>query len=120
MYEVGRRQQWDFPLGPVFGNAGETRVISFQPQCRFRVEKVMATDTSNNPGMGIAVAQFLVGQKLQRPSAVGATVAIFFGPFSLANGVTWDTCQPGLSIALTINFIQACTFYGNLSGSAAL
>lgn len=120
MYELSQRSYWDFPLGPVFGQAGTTTVISFQPQCAFRVEKVMATDTGTPPGMATAVMQFLVGQRLQRPATNGATVAIFFGPMTLGNGLRWDTCERGLSISLTISFIETATFYGSLFGSAAV
>jgi len=112
--------QWDFPLGPVFGAAGTQTTIVVTPQCHYRVEKVVATDTSTPPGTGTAVVQFLVGQQLQRPAVGGASLAVFFGPAALGNGVRWGVCEPAFSIALTISFIETGTFHGALFGSASL
>ncbi len=111
-------QFWDFPLGPVYGEAGTVTTITIKPQCRFRVEKVMATDTGDPPGTSTGVMQFLVGNQLQRPVVGGATLVTFFGPAVLGNGVRWGICDRGLSIALTLQFIRATTFYGSLFGSA--
>lgn len=113
-------RDWDVPLGPVSGAAGTTTTISFQPQAYFRVEKLMATDTAATPGMGTAITQILVGQRLQRPATGGGTLSIFYSNASLGNGLRWDTCQPAFSIALTISFVSACTFYGNLFGKAVV
>lgn len=113
-------RDWDVPLGPVSGAAGTTTTISFQPQAYFRVEKLMATDTNSTPGMGTAITQILVGQRLQRPATGGGTLSIFYSNQSLGNGLRWDTCQPAFAIALTISFVAACTFYGNLFGKAVV
>jgi hypothetical protein len=113
-------RDWDFPLGPVSGAAGTTTTISFQPQAYFRVEKLMATDTGSPAGFGTAVSQILVGQRLQRPATGSSTLSIFFSQQSLGNGLRWDTCQPAFQIALTISFVQSCTFYGNLFGKAVV
>jgi hypothetical protein len=108
---------WDYPLGPVFGAAGTVTTISVTPQCRYRVEKVMATDTSPNPGFGVGVVQFMVGQQLQRPVTAGASLATFFGPTAIGNGLRWGVCDKGLSITLQVSFIASCTFHGSLFGS---
>lgn len=117
MFERRQRQQWDFPLGPVFGKAGTTTVVSIKPQVRFRVEKVMAVD---DPPGSILLMQFLVGQQLQRPNMNGGSLAMFFGPFALANGVCWGVCEPALSISITVSFVQDATFSGALFGSAEI
>lgn len=114
-------RDWDVPLGPVSGAAGTTTVITFQPQAYFRVEKLMATDTASPAGMGTAITQIAVGQRLQRPLASGSgTLSLFYSQQALGNGLRWDTCQPAFNIALTISFISACTFFGNLFGKAVV
>lgn len=109
---------WDLSFGPVSGAAGTTTVISVPPQCDFRGRKVIATDTGSPPGSGTRVMQLLVGQRLQRPTASGSTLATFFGPGVLGNEVRWDTCQRALSIAITISFVQTCTFDMSVFGEA--
>lgn len=111
-------RDWDLSLGPAFGVAGSTTVITVSPQCLFRVEKVMAYDTGNPPGTATRIMQFLVGNQLQRPSASGSSLALFFGVATLGNGMRWDTCQRGLTISVTVSFVQAATFEMSLFGKA--
>ncbi len=113
-------RDWDFPLGPVSGSAGTSTTISIQPQAYFRVEKLMATDTASTAGLGTAITQILVGQRLQRPATGGGTLSLFYANTALGNGIRWDTCQPAFSISLTISFVSQCTFYGNLFGKAVV
>lgn len=108
---------WDYPLGPVFGAAGTTTTISVKPQVSFRVEKVMVQD---DPPGSVLLMQFIVGQAFQRPVVSGGSLAAFFGPRALANGLCWGTCEPAFSISMTISFVQDATFYGSLFGSAAV
>lgn len=110
-------RDWDFPLGPIHGAAGTSTVIVFEPQCHFRAEKLMLTDSSEKAGFGTAISTVLIGQRLQRPATANATLSVFF---ALGNRLQWEECPPQFSIALTINFIQDCTFYGNLFGRALL
>ena len=111
-------RDWDLSLGPVAGAAGSTTTISVSPQCLFRVEKVIATDTGNPPGTATRVMQFTVGSRLQRPAASGSSLVLFFGPATLGNGLRWDTCQQGLSISITVSFVQDATFDISLFGKA--
>lgn len=111
---------WDIPLGPVFGEAGTTTVLTVKPQVRFRVEMVMAQDTGVPQNNGTRVMQFLVGNRLQRPSSGGSTLSAFFGATSLGGRLGWDTCDKGLSIALTVSFVQSCTLDVALFGKATL
>jgi hypothetical protein len=117
MYYDGPRQ-FDLPIGPVTGKAGETHTIRVKPQCRYRVEKVMLVDDGDPPGSVTEVTEFLVGQQIQRPATGGGTRTTFFGPDSLANGVTWGVCEPALSIVVTVRFLSDATFRGSLFGSA--
>ncbi len=117
---LGRWREWDLSLGPAFGLAGTTTVLTVAPQCLFRVEKVMAQDTGSPVGSGTRIAQFMVGNRLQRATASGSTLSAFFGPGALGNGVTWGTCEKGLTIAVTVAFAQDCTFDMSLFGRAQI
>ncbi|KKW46607.1 MAG: hypothetical protein UY96_C0003G0110 [Parcubacteria group bacterium GW2011_GWB1_56_8] len=110
MFNNQNARDWDLSFGPVSGAAGTTTVITRSPQCLFRVEKVMATDTGTPPGFATRIMSFLVGQRLQRPTSSGSTLALFFGPAALGNGLRWDTCERGLSISITVSFVVAATF----------
>jgi len=117
---VDRARDWDFPIGPVSGTAGTTTTVTIQPQTLFRVEKIMATDVGpGTAGFNTSITQVIIGNKLQRPATTGGTLTLFFANNALGNGVKWDTCQPALSIAFTVSFINTSTFFGVLWGKAA-
>jgi len=109
---------WDLSLGPVAGVAGSVTTVSVSPQCLYRVSKAMAYDTGSPPGTGTRIMQFLVGNRIQRPTAQGSTLSAFFGPLALGNRLCWDTCQRGLLISITVSFVQACTFDVTVFGEA--
>lgn len=113
-------RDWQIDFGPVSGAAGTTTVITQQPQCLFRGEKVMATDSASTAGTGTRIGQILIGQRLQRPAGVGATLTAFFANNALGNGIKWDTCDKALSIAVTVSFIQSCTFDMTVFGKAVV
>jgi hypothetical protein len=113
-------RDWQIDFGPVSGAAGTTTTITQQPQCLFRGEKIMATDSGTPAGTGTRVGQILIGQRLQRPAGVGATLTAFFANNALGNGIKWDTCDKALSISLTVSFIQSCTFDCTVFGKAVV
>lgn len=115
-----RARDWDLAFGPVSGAAGTTTTITQQPQCLFRGEKVMATDSSATPGTGTRITQILIGQRLQRPATGNGSLTLFFSNGALGNGIKWDTCQQALSISITISFIAACTFDMVVFGKAVV
>src|SRR3990167_203106 len=115
-----KARDWDLSFGPVSGAAGTTTVITVAPQCLFRGEKVMATDTHTPNGTGTRITQVLIGQRLQRPATGGGTLTLFFANNSLGNGIKWDTCQQALSISVTVSFVQACTFEMSVFGKAVV
>ncbi len=115
-----KARDWQIDFGPVSGTAGTTTTITKNPQVLFRGEKVMATDSGSTRGYGTAVASIFVGQKLQRPAGDGATLTAFFANNALGNGIKWDTCEKALSIAITVSFIETCTFYMTVFGKAVL
>ncbi len=111
-------RDWQIDFGPVFGQAGTTTTITRQPQCLFRGEKVLATDSGSQAGHGTRIQTILVGQKLQRPSGGGSTLTAFFSPDSLGNGIRWDTVDKALSIAVTVSFVESCTFDATVFGKS--
>ena len=118
---LNKARDWQIDFGPVFGVAGTTTTIIVNPQCLFRGEKVMATDTSSGTaGMGTAIQAIFVGQKSQRPANQGQTLTAFFANNALGNGIKWDTCEKALSISLTIAFLNSCTFFCTVFGKAVL
>ena len=115
-----KARDWQIDFGPVSGTVGQITTVVQPPQCLFRAEKVMATDTSTNAGYGTAITSIFVGQKNQRPANSGATLTAFFANNSLGNGIKWDTCKEALSISIGVSFIAQCTFYMTVFGKAVL
>lgn len=115
-----KARDWQIDFGPVSGAAGSTTTLTISPQCLFRGEKVMATDSATTPGTGTRISTILIGQKLQRPAGSGATLTAFFANNALGNGIKWDTCEKALSIAVTVSFVAACTFDMTVFGKAVL
>lgn len=115
-----KARDWQIDFGPVCQAASTTTTISQNPQCLFRAEKVMATDTATTAGTGTRIQQIFVGNRLQRPANAGATLTLFFANNALGNGVRWDTCEKALSIAITVSFISACTFDMTVFGKAVM
>lgn len=109
---------WDFSLGPVNGVPGQIVELKQQMQCRFKVEKVKAFDTATPAGTGTRIVSFIVGQQIQRPSVTDTASSVFFAGNSIGNNVRWDVCEPGMIIAVTIQFVQACQFDMCLFGFA--
>src|SRR5262245_56111085 len=50
-----KARDWQIDFGPVSGAAGTTTTITVQPQCLFRGEKIMATDTGSPAGTGTRI-----------------------------------------------------------------
>lgn len=117
---LNRARDWTIDFGPVSGAAGTTTVVTQNPQCLFRGEKMMATDTGSTAGYGTRIVQVLIGNKLQKSTGGGATLTAFYAPTSLGNGIKWDTCEKGLTIAVTVSFVQACTFDATVFGKAVM
>jgi hypothetical protein len=115
-----RARDWDLSFGPVSGGAGTSTTITVAPQCLFRGEKVMATDTASPAGTGTRITQVLIGQRLQRPATGGGSLTVFFANGALGNGIRWDTCQQALSIAVTVSFVSQCTFDMTVFGKAVV
>ncbi len=120
---------WDLSFGPVYGLAGTTTVITVAPRCLFRGEKIIAEDTSNTPGYGTRIMSVFVGRRVQPPGKLVPTAAFANNPApptaafannSLGSGLKLDTCDPALSIAVQVSFVESCTFDMVIFGKAVL
>lgn len=114
-----KARDWQVDFGPICSGSGTTTTITVTPQVLFRGEKVMATDSFSTAGLGTRIQSILVGQKSQRPATTN-TLTLFFAQNALGNGIKWDTCEKGLSISVTVSFIQSCTFDMSVFGKAVL
>ena len=112
-------RDWQIDFGPAFGLAGTTRVLTASPQVVFRGEKVIATDSGSPAGHGTRISTILVGQRLQRPAG-GDTLTAFFSERALGNGIRWDVSDKALTLAVTVIFIQSCTFDCSVFGRCIL
>lgn len=117
---LNKARDWQIDFGPVYGLAGSSTTITVNPQVLFRGEKVMATDSGATRGYGTRIAAIFVGQKSQRPANSGSTLTAMFAQNALGNGIKWDTCEKALSISVTINFQESCTFDMTVFGKAVL
>ena len=116
-----RAQDWQIDFGPVSGTAATSTTVTINPQCLFRGEKVMATDSGPNAaGFNTRIQQIFVGNALQRPANSGSTLTAFFANNALGNGVKWKTCEKGLTMAVTVSFVTQSTFDMTVFGKAVL
>ncbi len=114
-------REWEISFGPVSAPAGEQTTVTISPQCLFRGEKIMASDTGSTPGRGTRIISVVVGNKQQKPTNNGrGTLTSFFNETALANGITFDTAKPWSKIAVTISFVEACTFDMSVFGRAVV
>lgn len=114
-------RSYQIGTGPVFGLAGTTKTVVMSPQCLFRGEKLVATDTGKTPGAGTRILNLFVGQKTQFPPNANLPTSHFSRSQSaLSSGVRMDTCDPSCVITTTISFIESCTFDMQIFGKAIL
>ncbi len=113
-----KARDWDLPFGPVYGEAGTTTALMVQPRCYFRGEKIIAVDSARVPGTGTRITQILVGRKIQK--IANGTLTAFFSQSGLGGDIKMDTCQPALGIAVSVSFVEACTFDMTIFGKAVL
>jgi hypothetical protein len=119
--DVPKERQFDMAFGAVWGPAGFQTTITIRPQCLFRAEKLMATDSASTPGTGTSIVQVGVGQRIQRPgNTPQGSLTLFFAQNAVADGITFDTAHPWEDIAITVSFIVACTFNATLWGRAVV
>lgn len=116
-HDHGELRDWQFDLGPLFAPAGFTTTLTFRPQCLFRCDKVVATDSFAQAGQGTRIMSIMVGRRVQRVAGSG-TLTAFFSQTALGNGQKWDTCQPFMDIAVQVSFVQQCTFDMTIFGKA--
>ena len=116
----GDLRQLSIDFGPVWAPAGFRTTIKISPQVLFRGEKIAATDTSASPGSGTRILSVAIGQKIQKAGGDNGTLTSMFAATALANGITFDTAHKWAQIAVTVSFVQSCTFDMSIFGSAVL
>lgn len=133
----GRKlRSYDLALPSTFAQAGVVTVITVAPECLYRIENVVATDSSSTAGYGTRVLSVAVGQRVQRPANDRGVLTFFFGTNAFINtkgskvrggytqigstGILYDTVQRDLKISFTVSFVQACTFDATLFGSTVV
>lgn len=115
-----KARDWQLPMTQ-YGTVGQTVTVTAAPQCLFRPEKLMVTEIgSSTNGYGSTITGASIGQKNQMPTTTGGMLSASFINTTLGNGIKWDTCQPALTISITLSFLQTCTWYGTLFGKAVL
>lgn len=99
-------RQLTLGLGSTYIRPNATSTVSVTPQCFFRAEKLIATDNATTAGFGTMVTGVFVGDKNQLPVGNGSgqngIPTFTYAQNSLGNGVEWDTCQPAITIAISI------------------
>jgi hypothetical protein len=113
-------RDWPLDFGPVWAPAGKRTVITVSPQCLFRGEKIIATDTGSPAGTGTRILQVTIGPVVQRPSTDRGSLTSFFAATVLGNGIKFDTVQAAYQIRVTVSFVQTCTFDMSVFGTAVL
>lgn len=113
-------REWQLDYGPLWGPAGLVTVITVTPQCYFRGEKIMATDSYSTPGYGTRILSVAVGQKIQRAGNDQGTLTAMLNSSSLADAVLHDTAHKWSNISVTVSFVQTCTFDMTIFGRAVL
>jgi hypothetical protein len=111
------RRNWQLDFGPVSAAAGTITTINVKPQCDYRVEKVMATDTAPDAGTGTRIQSIFVGNQLQRPASTSTLTKMFFSG-ALGNAVMWAICKYGSRISITIEFLVDCQWDMTTFGTA--
>ena len=113
-------RDWQIDFGPITGLRGDEFPIVSMPRCVFRGEKIMMTDTYEQPGYGTEIVSFHVGQKPQLPVTGYPYLSAAFAPNSLGRGVKLDTCEGGMQIRVVVRFLQDCTWDCSILGKAIL
>ena len=115
-----KAREFQFPLTQ-YGTPGQTVTVSATPQVHFRSEKLVINEIgSSTNGYGTTITGVTVGQRNQMPTTSGGMLSASFINTALGNGIKWDTCQPALSISVTLSFLQTCTWYCTIFGRAVL
>ena len=111
-----KKRRW--PLGfSGSGAAGTTVNISTRPQCLFRGEKIIATDSgANAAGTNTRITGIFVGNKPQLPSFQANILTSTFASGSLDNELLMDTADPAIDITFQVSFVVAATFEATVFG----
>lgn len=101
----------------IAGRAGQTVTVQAQPNALFRGERLVATDSSERPGMGSMIQGVFVGNKPQTATFQNALLTLFFNENALSPDLAFDVCDPNLFITFQILFLVDCAWSATLWGT---
>jgi hypothetical protein len=117
---LAKAKQWQIDFGPEkYAGVGEPAyevggniVITVQPRCLFKGEKLFADDDAEPRGSGTRVLQIFVGKKMQALRDVSTT--------ELLGGVDvkMDVCDRALCMSMVVHFLKPCAFWATILGRA--
>lgn len=105
-----------------YGTAGSTTTLTFIPQRHFQALKSMATDTYTlggagfQAGYGTSITQIFIGADSQKVANSGGTLTAFYANSALGNGIKYRTCKAGLTMSVSVRYLQDCTFFFSMFG----
>ena len=110
-----KKRRWPVGFIGSGGPASGTVNIQVQPQCLFRGEKLICSEST--PG-GSAIVGIFVGNLPQLPTLQNTIATSAFASGALDNEMLFDTCGPAMFITFQVQFSSSCTFTAALWGHA--
>lgn len=102
---ITKKRLWPIAFGPTAIPAGQSTVATANPQVYFRGQKLINTGDST----GLYITQITVGNQQQLPANTNPISVTSFAPGVLENAMKFDTCQPALTLSLTVANLGAAT-----------
>ncbi len=112
-----KKRRWPMSM-EVEGRAGTVQTVMMQPQCLFRVSKIMAVDDDN--GAATEITQIIVGNRLVLPTVIQGIPTSEFAFNKINNEIIFPTCQPALSIAVSVRFLRDSKWKASMFGDAVV
>jgi len=103
--KITKKRVWPIAFGPTNIPAGQSTVATANPQVYFRGQKLINTGDSS----GVYITQITVGNQQQLPANTNPISVSSFAPNVLENAMKFDTCQPALTLSLTVANLDTAT-----------
>jgi len=113
-----KKRRWPVAL-ECEGRAGTIQTTTINPQCLFRINKIIATDDEN--GQSTEITQIIVGNQLVLPVGLGIGIPTSeFAFYKINNEIIFPTCQPALMIAVSVRFLRDSKWKASMFGDAVV
>lgn len=96
--KISKKRVWPLAFGPTDIPAGQSTVATANPQVYFLGRKLINTGDVT----GLYITQITVGNQQQLPANTNPISVRSFGENVLENAMKFDTCQPALTLSLTV------------------